>query len=248
MSLHLPRLGADATWFPPSDSALRRPDGLLAFGGDLSPVRLLEAYRRGIFPWYSDGQPILWWSPDPRAVFDTDGVHLPARFRRSLRRSTWTVRADTAFDAVIGHCATVPRAGQRGTWITASMREAYSALHRLGHAHSIEVHDADGALAGGLYGVAVGRMFFGESMFSAQSGGSRVALAALAARLRAWGWPLIDAQVGNPHLDSMGARMLPREQFEHEVRALAADGGRHGAWTDAFGQLPASALAAGSPR
>lgn len=248
MSLHLPRLGDDPSWFPPLDSALRRPDGLLAFGGDLSPARLLEAYRRGIFPWYSEGQPILWWSPDPRAVFDTDGVHLATRFRRSLRGSSWTVRADTAFEPVIRHCATAPRPGQAGTWITDSMCDAYTALHRLGHAHSIEVYDADGALAGGLYGVAVGRMFFGESMFSVRSGGSRVALAALAARLHAWGWPLIDAQVGNPHLASIGARMLPRDRFEREARALAGEAGRPGSWSGAFADMPANLLAAGTPR
>jgi leucyl/phenylalanyl-tRNA---protein transferase len=243
MSLHLPRLGGDPTWFPPLDSALRRPDGLLAFGGDLSPVRLLEAYRRGIFPWYSEGQPILWWSPDPRAVFDTDGVHLATRFRRTLRGSAWTVRADTAFDAVIGHCAALPRPGQGGTWITDAMADAYAALHRLGHAHSIEVHDGDGALVGGLYGLAVGRMFFGESMFSVRSGGSKVALAALAARLRTWGWPLIDAQVGNPHLATLGARMLARDRFEQQVQALAAGEGLPGSWTGAFGELAAASLA-----
>ncbi|MCW5581973.1 MAG: leucyl/phenylalanyl-tRNA--protein transferase, partial [Luteimonas sp.] len=145
--------------FPPVDLALRQPDGLLAFGGDLSPARLLNAYRHGIFPWFSEGQPILWWSPDPRMVFRTDGARLSTRFRRSLRASPWVVRADTAFDTVVARCADAPRRGQDGTWITPSMRHAYGTLHRLGHAHSVEVFDGPGvgaALVGGIYGVAVG--------------------------------------------------------------------------------------------
>ena len=233
--------------FPPVEMALRQPDGLLALGGDLSPERLLNAYRRGIFPWFSEGQPILWWSPDPRMVFRTDGVRLSTRFRRGLRRSNWRVRADTAFAQVIERCATAPRHGQRGTWITAEMREAYLALHRLGHAHSVEVFD-DGAaggdgLVGGIYGVAIGRMFFGESMFSGESGGSKVALAALAHRLRDWGWPLIDAQVENPHLTSLGAESMPRARFVSEVASLAAQPAARGAWTEAFGTLRAASLA-----
>ncbi|MBB6599303.1 leucyl/phenylalanyl-tRNA--protein transferase [Luteimonas sp. MC1825] len=245
MSLSLPRLGARADApFPEPGSALREPDGLLAFGGDLSTTRLANAYRRGIFPWYSEGQPILWWSPDPRMVFRTDGVHLASRFRRSLRHSPWHVRADTAFDAVVAACADVPRHGQRGTWIDADMRAAYGQLHRAGLAHSIEVVDADDRLVGGMYGVAIGAMFFGESMFSAASGGSKLALAALALRLREWGWPLIDAQVDNAHLRRMGAETWPRVRFLGEVRRLVAYPGRDGAWTDAFGELPATALAA----
>jgi leucyl/phenylalanyl-tRNA--protein transferase len=151
MSLRLPWLSPDpASPFPPADTALRDPDGLLAAGGDLSPDRLLNAYSHGIFPWYSDDQPILWWSPDPRTVFRTDRVHLSRRFRRQLRGSDWVARADTAFVEVIDACATMPRAGQRGTWITAEMRDAYVALHRLGYAHSIEVFDGDDRLVGGL--------------------------------------------------------------------------------------------------
>ena len=199
--------------FPAVESALREPDGLLAVGGDLSPTRLLNAYRHGIFPWYSDGQPILWWSPDPRVVFRTaGGVRLSARFRRSLRKSPWVVRADTAFAEVIGACARTPRKEQGGTWITAEMEAAYIELHRLGHAHSVEVFEGD-RLVGGVYGVAIGRMFFGESMFSGDTGGSKVALAGLAHRLREWGWPLIDAQVANPHLVSMGAEYVSRADF-----------------------------------
>lgn len=243
MSLHLPRLGDDPdAGFPAVDSALQRPDGLLAFGGDLAPTRLLDAYRLGIFPWYSEGQPILWWSPDPRTVFRTDGVHLSRRFLRELRRSAWTVSADTAFEEVIEACAATPREGQRGTWIDPAMIAAYTALHALGHAHSIEVRDGP-RLVGGLYGVAVGRMFFGESMFSTATGGSKVALAALAHRLHAWGWPKIDAQLSNPHLVRMGAEAQARVAFVAEVDALAAQPGRTGSWTAAFGTLVTATLA-----
>ena len=232
--------------FPPVELALRQPDGLLALGGDLSTPRLLNAYRHGIFPWFSEGQPILWWSPDPRMVFRTDGVRMSTRFRRSLRHSTWRIRADTAFERVIERCASVPRDGQRGTWITPAMREAYLALHRLGHAHSVEVFDdnaGDDGLVGGIYGVAIGRMFFGESMFSGVSGGSKVALAALAHCLHAWGWPLIDAQVENPHLLTLGAQAMPRACFMAEIAALVAQPADAAPWTDAFGTLEASRLA-----
>lgn len=228
--------------FPPAETALRDPDGLLAIGGDLSPVRLLNAYAAGVFPWFSEGQPLLWWSPDPRMVFRTDGVHLSARFRRTLRASRWTVRADTCFDAVIAACAASPRPGQDGTWITDGMRDAYAALHRLGHAHSVEVFDGE-QLVGGIYGVAIGRMFFGESMFSAASGGSKVALAALAHRLAQWGWPLIDAQVENDHLLSMGAEHWPRERFLALVREQVRMDAAVGSWTTGFGEMAAAVLA-----
>lgn len=243
MSLHLPKLADDPhAPFPDAGTALKRPDGLLAFGGDLSPTRLLNAYAQGIFPWFSEGQPILWWSPDPRMVFRTDGVRLSSRFRRELRRSAWRVRADTVFSEVMHACAASPRRGQRGTWITGAMLDAYQTLHRLGHAHSVEVHNG-ARLVGGIYGVAIGRMFFGESMFSAASGGSKVALAALAHRLRAWGWPLIDAQVENDHLVTLGAEPWPRTRFLAQVQSLAAGDGISGNWTKRFGELGASALA-----
>ncbi|MGY0612444.1 leucyl/phenylalanyl-tRNA--protein transferase [Luteimonas sp. A501] len=229
--------------FPDPATALREPDGLLAVGGDLAPARLLNAYANGIFPWYSEGQPLLWWSPDPRTVFRTDGVYLSSRFRRQLRGSDWSVVADRAFDEVVHACATTVRGDGHGTWITDTMREAYSALHALGHAHSIEVRGGDGRLAGGLYGVAVGRMFFGESMFSGQSGGSKVALAALARVLDGWGWPLLDAQVENAHLVRMGAQSWPRDRFLAEVRRLTALPGRVGSWAGDFGELSAPALA-----
>ena len=232
--------------FPPAGQALDEPDGLLALGGDLSVPRLLQAYRHGIFPWYSRGQPILWWSPDPRTVFRTDGVRLSSRFRRELRRSRWQVRADTAFAEVVACCATIPRPGQDGTWILPEMQQAYRRLHALGHAHSVEVYDEDGALAGGIYGVAVGRMFFGESMFSARSGGSKIALAALARRLHEWGWPLLDAQVANPHLETLGAEAWPRARFLAEVATLVRQPGREGPWTRAFGTMAAAGLAAPS--
>jgi leucyl/phenylalanyl-tRNA--protein transferase len=244
MSRHLPwRLDdrPDAP-FPPAETALRDPDGLLALGGDLSPVRLLNAYAGGIFPWFSQGQPLLWWSPDPRMVFRTEGVHLSSRFRRSLRASSWVLRADTRFREVIEACAASPRPGQDGTWITRDMIEAYVALHGLGFAHSIEVLDGD-RLVGGIYGVAIGRMFFGESMFSAASGGSKVALAGLAHRLASWGWPLIDAQVENDHLLRMGAEHWPRERFLGVVREQVQAAAPAGGWTERFGDVSAASLA-----
>ena len=242
--LQLPLLDPDPdSPFPPVDAALREPDGLLAAGGDLSPARLLNAYRHGIFPWYSDGQPLLWWSPDPRMVFRSDGVRLSSRFRRRLRQSHWVARADTAFDQVIAACASVPRAGQRGTWITPHMQAAYLELHRRGYAHSVEIHD-DGDLVGGIYGVAVGRMFFGESMFSRVSGGSKVALASLARRLGEWGWPLIDAQVENEHLRSLGAESWPRAAFLERIAELVVAPECAESWTPRFGELPAALLGA----
>jgi leucyl/phenylalanyl-tRNA--protein transferase len=229
--------------FPDPRLALRAPDGLLAVGGDLDPQRLLNAYREGIFPWYSQGQPLLWWSPDPRTVFRTDGVHLSSRFRRQLRGSAWTLRADTAFARVMQACASAPRPGQDGTWITPAMLAAYTALHRLGHAHSLEVWDAD-ALVGGIYGVAIGRMFFGESMFSAVSGGSKAALAGLARLLAGWGWPLLDAQVDNEHLGRMGAEQWSRDRFlELVARQVQLDEPAE-PWTARVGQVPVASLGA----
>jgi len=244
MTRHLPwRLDdrPDAP-FPPAETALREPDGLLALGGDLSPVRLLNAYAGGIFPWFSEGQPLLWWSPDPRMVFRTDGVHLSSRFRRELRGSDWVLRADTRFREVIEACAASPRPGQDGTWITHEMVEAYVALHALGFAHSIEVLDGE-RLVGGIYGVAIGRMFFGESMFSADSGGSKVALAGLARHLHRQGWPLIDAQVENDHLLRMGAEHWPRERFLQTVRKQVQAAETPGHWGERFGTQQAATLA-----
>ena len=227
--------------FPPVADALREPDGLLAAGGDLEPRRLLAAYRRGIFPWYSRGQPILWWSPDPRTVFETDRMHVPRRLARWLLDCEWTLRADTAFEAVVRACA-APRAKQRGTWIDGAMRKAYMHLHALGHAHSIEAWDGD-VLAGGIYGVALGRMFFGESMFSAADNGSKVALLALARALRDWNFPLLDAQVASPHLFTLGAIEIGRADFCARVADLTARSGIEGTWQGVFPRLQPPDLA-----
>jgi len=204
--------------FPPPEQALREPDGLLAVGGDLTTERLLAAYRHGIFPWYGEGDPILWWSPDPRCVFDTNGVHVSRSLRKLLRHSRWTWTLDRAFDAVITACA-APRAREKGTWIVPSMQAAYRRLFRLGHAHSIEIWDAQ-RLVGGLYGVAVGKLFCGESMFSAETGGSKAALLGMCRRLHRHGAPLLDAQVTNAHLMRMGAREMPRAEFLAQIEDL----------------------------
>lgn len=216
--MYLPRLDPDpGAPFPPAESARRQPDGLLAFGGDLSPMRLMNAYRHGIFPWFSEGDPILWWSPDPRTVFDTSGLHLSRRFRRQMRACTWTIRVDEDFDAVISACAETPRHDQNGTWILPPMQAAYSELHRLGHAHCVAVFDGT-RLAGGIYGVHVGTVFCGESMVSLDSGGSKVALAALCRLLASHGVRWLDAQMHTPHLASLGAMQMPRHAY---LEALA---------------------------
>ncbi len=207
--------------FPDPALALRDPNGLLAFGGDLSPARLLAAYARGIFPWFSDGDPLLWWSPDPRCVFHT--VHASRRLQRVLRRSRWTLSIDRAFDEVVHACA-APRHTDSGTWITPEMIDVYTRLHRLGHAHSLEVWDAD-ELIGGIYGVNIGRAFSAESMFSRADDASKIAMIALSRTLHGWGFPFFDAQVSNPHLLRMGAIMLPRAEFLRQWRALVVQPG-----------------------
>lgn len=220
--IRLPRLeDGPLGHFPDPRCALLEPNGLLAFGGDLSPSRLLNAYAHGIFPWFNENEPILWWSPDPRCVFHTGQLRPHRSQRRALRDTTWQVSVDRAFRKVIEACA-APRPGQRGTWIHPAMVDAYCALHKLGHAHSIEVWEHDG-LVGGLYGISIGRLFCGESMFSAKSGGSKLALSALAALLREWKFPLIDAQVSNRHLLSLGAKEMPRDAFLRQVAALVAE-------------------------
>lgn len=229
--IRLPLLEDDAPErFPDPSRALAEPDGLLAFGGDLSPRRLLAAYARGIFPWYGEGQPILWWSPDPRCVFRTDELKPNRSLRRLLARRDWRFSVDRAFREVIEACAE-PRGDDAGTWIVPAMIDAYAGLHALGHAHSVEVWDG-GRLVGGIYGVAVGRLFCGESMFSRESGGSKAALMALAALLRDWGFPLLDAQVANPHLLSLGAREMPRGDFLARVRELGSLPAGEEAWRD----------------
>ena len=218
--------------FPPAELALREPDGLLAIGGDLSPVRLLNAYAGGIFPWFSEDQPPLWWSPDPRMVFRSDGVHLSSRFRRGLRSSTWRITADTAFAEVMQACAQAPRPGQDGTWINAQMREAYLRLHELGWAHSVEAY-AEGDLVGELYGLAIGRMFYGESMFSRRNDASKVAFAHLVRYLLAHGIEMIDCQMRTEHRASLGGREIPRYAFLRRLSGVTADGDRHPRWSAA---------------
>lgn len=207
--------------FPPVQQALIEPNGLLAVGGDLGAERLFAAYAHAIFPWFGEGEPIMWWSPDPRCVFRTGALHVSRSLRRQLRRSNWTLTTDQAFGEVIRACA-APRDGHPGTWIIADMIEAYTALHALGHAHSIEIWD-DNTLVGGLYGVMIGRLFCGESMFSARSGGSKAALLGLCRLLHQQDCPLLDAQVGNPHLYSLGAIDLPRRKFLGELEQLIAE-------------------------
>lgn len=217
-------------YFPDPADALLEPPGLLAFGGDLSPTRLRAAYAQGIFPWFNEGEPILWWSPDPRCVFHTARLCAPNRsLRRLLAHGDWAVSFDQAFRAVMEACAE-PRKGQPGTWISREMIEAYDTLHRMGHAHSVEVW-RDGRLIGGIYGVMSGRLFSGESMFSRESGGSKVALLALARHLHALDAPMIDAQVSNPHLLSLGAVECPRDIFIAQARALARQPIDAQAWT-----------------
>lgn len=208
--------------FPPVEAALMEPNGLLAAGGDLSPQRLLDAYRHGIFPWFGEGDPILWWSPDPRTVFATDRIHVASRLTRWLKQCDWTIRADSYFAQVLRACSG-PRKGQSGTWITSGMFEAYCELHEQGHAHSVEVFDAENRLIGGIYGVATGRMFFGESMFSAATHGSKVALIALCRALHGWGFALLDAQVASPHLSTLGAFEMPRKEFVAHVAQASCE-------------------------
>lgn len=243
MTIQLLRLPADpAARFPPVEQALHEPNGLLAWGGDLHPTRLMNAYRNGIFPWFSEGQPLLWWSPDPRAVFDTAQFRLPRRMRAQLRRDSWSIRADTCFDAVVAACANAPRSGQDGTWITTQMQRAYLDLHHIGHAHSIEVFAGE-LLVGGIYGVAAGPVFCGESMFSATSGGSKVALGALCRALAGWGVDLLDAQMPTPHLESLGARHLARRQFLSHLSAATPAALPEGSWTERFPVSNAAELA-----
>lgn len=204
--------------FPPLEQALRRPNGLLAAGGDLSLDRLIRAYRAGIFPWYSEGEPILWWSPDPRMVLFPAEFQLGRSLRKTLRKGRFSVTADRAFKQVIEGCRR-PRPGQDGTWITADIKRAYCALHQSGLAHSVETW-LDGDLVGGLYGVAIGRAFFGESMFSRVTDASKVALAHLVPQLERCGFGLIDCQMRTPLLAAFGAREIPRREFSRRLAEL----------------------------
>ena len=201
--------------FPPVERALQAPNGLLAAGGELSMERLLEAYRRGVFPWYSGNEPVLWWSPDPRMVLYCAELKVSRSLAKSARNKGYEVRVDTAFTAVLEGCADRPQ----GTWLGGDMKKAYQRLHRAGFAHSFETW-LEGELVGGLYGVAIGRMFYGESMFSRETDASKVALVALVGELRAREFPLIDCQMHTPLLASLGAREIPRRTFLRELTAL----------------------------
>ena len=216
----IPFLGP-ADPFPPVEEALDEPDGLLAAGADLTPRRLLDAYSHGIFPWFNEGDPILWWSPDPRIVLAPRDFHISHSLRKRLRQRQFAVTADTAFAAVLDACA-APRLDDGGTWLTPPMKAAYFALHEQGYAHSIEVW-MDGTLAGGIYGVGLGRVFFGESRFSRRTDGSKIALAYLTAQLGRWGFPWIDCQLETEHLLSLGAEAVPRRQFVAEVARLVRE-------------------------
>jgi len=214
--------------FPPLEQALDEPDGLLCAGGDLSPARLLEAYRRGIFPWYSEGQPILWWSPDPRAVLFPEEFRISRSLAKTLRNRGYQTRVDSAFAEVVAGCADADLRPE-GTWISPDMQSAYLEMHRLGHAHSVETWRA-GRLVGGLYGVALGKVFFGESMFSIERDASKVALARLVDESTARGIELIDCQLASAHLESLGARCIPRARFSALLEAAIPHDGTHRAW------------------
>ena len=214
--------------FPPVD--LASPEGLLAVGGDLRVERLLEAYRHGIFPWYSDGQPILWWSPDPRAVLYPAQLRVSRSLSKAIRHATYRVTLDKAFEDVMYCCATTPRRqGEHGTWITSEMQDAYARLHQQGFAHSCEAWLND-RLVGGLYGVALGGIFFGESMFSIERDASKVAFVHLVRQLEHWNFSLVDCQIGSQHLESLGATSISRVQFIKELESGFRSADRRGPW------------------
>jgi len=216
--------------FPDIDGAMHEPDGLLAAGGDLSSPRLLAAYRLGIFPWFDDGQPILWWSPDPRCVLVPGDFYVSRRLKRDLRQSPAIIRFNYGFDEVIRSCAE-PRITQQGTWITADMIAAYDRLHDEGWAHSVEVWQ-DGKLVGGLYGLAIGSVFFGESMFSRQDNASKFALFALSRHLHDRAFELIDCQVASQHLLTLGAKMMPRREFSRMLHSACEPASQFVDWPD----------------
>lgn len=223
----LPWLDTKKLWFPDPSEALDDPDGLLAIGGDLSPDRLALAYRNGIFPWFSDDQPILWWSPNPRCVLFPREIHIARSLRRTLNRGHFTITADQSFARVIRLCA---QTRAEGTWITQDMIDSYSELHKRGVAHSIEVWNGKGELAGGMYGLGIGRCFFGESMFSLETNASRVLMVHLARQLEIWGYQLMDCQVESGHLLRMGARSIPRDKFLSILKASVDQPPDHKRW------------------
>lgn len=214
--------------FPPVERASL--EGLLAVGGDLSPERLLEAYRHGIFPWYNEGQPILWWSPQPRTVLFPDKLHVSRSLQRTIRRGLFTVRLDTCFREVMTQCAGPrPQYPEGGTWITPEMLDAYTRLHELGYAHSCETWK-EGALVGGVYGVALGGVFFAESMFTTVDDASKVALVRLVRQLQTWGFRIIDCQQSSPHVMRFGAEDIPRPNFIAQLSEAVTLRDRHGRW------------------
>ncbi|OIN07627.1 leucyl/phenylalanyl-tRNA--protein transferase [Oceanisphaera psychrotolerans] len=209
----------DPLWFPDPSEALLEPNGLLAVGGDLSPERLLLAYRMGIFPWFDQSQPLLWWSPDPRAVLEPDKLHVSRSLARLARRGQYRLTINTAFDQVIRACRQLRETQEAGTWITAGIEQAYVRLHRLGHAHSVEVWQ-DEQLVAGLYGIGLGRLFCGESMFHRVDNGSKLAMLGLCRHLQRQGGELIDCQLPNPHLMTLGVTTWPRARFLHKLKEL----------------------------
>lgn len=219
-----------STPFPDVTLAEKEPDGLLAVGGDLTPQRLIQAYQLGIFPWFSEGEPILWWSPNPRTVLYPEKIKISRSLRKTLRKKLYNVTFDRSFEAVIHECA-APRDDSPGTWLVPEMIDAYCMQHKLGLAHSVEVWQ-DTKLVGGLYGMAIGRVFFGESMFSRASDSSKVALVFLCNQLKAWGFKMIDCQVYTRHLASMGADEIPRQRFCNDLNTWTRRVGRVGSWAD----------------
>lgn len=215
--------------FPPVEEAMEDPPGLLAAGGDLSVDRLLQAYRLGIFPWYEEGQPILWWTPEPRAVLFPENLKVSRSLNKTLRARRFTITMDQAFHSVIQLCAE-HRPGQNGTWITQEMTQAYIALYRTGHAHSVEAW-LDNTLVGGLYGVSIGKVFFGESMFSLVSDASKVAFVHLVKQLEAWSFPVIDCQIESSHLNSLGSHTISRREFSNLLKKHCSLPHPVGAWT-----------------
>ncbi len=214
--------------FPELDNALADPNGLLAIGGDLSEKTLLDAYAKGIFPWYESGQPILWWSPDPRCILLPEHIKVSRSLRKTLRKAHFSITIDQAFSQVVQRCAG-PRKQQSGTWITSDVFRAYLHMHRKGHAHSLECWHDD-KLVGGLYGLSIGKVFFGESMFAIMSDASKVAMVTLTNLLSEWGYELIDCQVHNPHLDSLGATCISRRQFRECLDRLCSQKPSAKAW------------------
>lgn len=234
--------------FPPVEHA--EPDGLLAVGGDLSPERLIHAYSKGIFPWYGPGSPILWWSPDPRLVLFPGELHIPRSLRKAMRKTSFYVSFDTAFVDVISRCAAIPRRDGPGTWLVPEMQHAYCLLHDAGLAHSVEVWEG-GELVGGIYGVALGRIFFGESMFHLRTNASKIALVHLVRRLQRWDFQLLDCQQTTPHMQRFGAREIRRRDFMAILEDATLQPTIFGRWTEHSpirpfpGRWPPSAVHAG---